>query len=164
MVEVIADHRSHDQRPGTRLPGVQVHDRAVRQRRIRGRRHHVLHAGMGAHGSGKYSGSAMLGVGGASPMIELDTLCYMYGASPSASMGHQEKREVGMPEPKLKTLLYVVEAKFIGVVVHDSATNHPEGKMDMEAQTLVAALRMGRRVQAMTTLADGAVLFAVEPN
>jgi hypothetical protein len=67
-----------------------------------------------------------------------------------------------MPEPKLKTLLYVVEAKFIGGVVHDSGANRPEGNMDMEAQTLVAALRIGRRVQAMTTLADGAVLFAVE--
>ena len=60
-----------------------------------------------------------------------------------------------------KTILYVVPPEFIEKLA--TATKSDTGTIDnQQAQNLLDGLRMGYRVQAMTTLPDGDVLVAVE--
>ena len=71
-----------------------------------------------------------------------------------------------MAKPNLKTVLYTVKAESIPIVMEQSLTSEPDSQADLytdrDVELLVAALRMGRRVQAMTALPDGTVLFALD--
>jgi hypothetical protein len=62
-----------------------------------------------------------------------------------------------------RTILYVVPPEFIEKLASEAASMSNSGTIDnQQAQDLLAALRLGYRVQAITTLPDGDVLFAVE--
>ncbi len=63
----------------------------------------------------------------------------------------------------IKTLLYVVPPEFIEQLALEAANTSDAGTIEnQQAEYLAAALRIGYRVQAMTTLPDGDILFAVE--
>jgi hypothetical protein len=63
----------------------------------------------------------------------------------------------------IKTILYVVPPEFIEKLSLEAANTSGPGTIEnQQAEYLAAALRMGYRIQAMTTLPDGDILFAVE--
>ena len=67
-----------------------------------------------------------------------------------------------MAEPNLATVLYTIPLGFLQVEMDESVTSRlgpPSG--DNRADELIAALRIGRPVQAITSLSDGRILFAL---
>jgi hypothetical protein len=67
-----------------------------------------------------------------------------------------------MAEPNLKSVLYIVPAEHVQAVIEQSITPNPTASAgNFAVDTIVAALRTGRPIQAMTTLQDGSVLFAL---
>jgi hypothetical protein len=67
-----------------------------------------------------------------------------------------------MTQPNNRTVLYVVPSEYVPLVAHEAVTTRPGAIAHADAEALVAALRQGKRVQALTTLPQGIVLFAVE--
>lgn len=67
-----------------------------------------------------------------------------------------------MAEPNLATVLYVIPSEHLQVVLEDAVTPRlGQTTGDNRVDALIAALRIGRPVQAMTTLQNGDVLFAL---
>ena len=67
-----------------------------------------------------------------------------------------------MAEPTLATILYLISTEYLQAVLDESVTSRPgQTTGDKRADELIAALRIGRSVQAMTTLKSGDVLFAL---
>jgi len=60
------------------------------------------------------------------------------------------------------TLLYLIAPEAIPGLIAESGRTRPDPPSDPRAYELHAGLEAGYRVQAMTTLASGDVLFAVE--
>ena len=70
-----------------------------------------------------------------------------------------------MNQPTPASLLYLVAAGLIPAVIADSTSTSGESSiLSREAALLVAALRLGQQVQAMTTLPSGDVLFALSAS
>jgi hypothetical protein len=66
-------------------------------------------------------------------------------------------------EPNLKTALYVVPAQQISYIAEQTVTPNPDlsSSGNLETDMLIAGIRSGRRVQAMTTLSNGTVVIAL---
>jgi hypothetical protein len=70
-----------------------------------------------------------------------------------------------MNQPTRASLLYIVAAGLIPDVIEASTSTSGESTiLSREAALLVAALRLGQHVQAMTTLPSGDVLFALSAD
>jgi len=69
-------------------------------------------------------------------------------------------------EPKLKTVLYLVQASQIPYIVDQAVTHAPDlaSSGDLQTDALIAGIRVGRRVQAVTALHNGTVLFALNSD
>ena len=70
-----------------------------------------------------------------------------------------------MNQPTPASLLYTVSAGLIpNVIAAATSTSGESSILSREAALLVAALRLGHQVQAMTTLPNGDVLFALSAS
>jgi hypothetical protein len=67
-----------------------------------------------------------------------------------------------MADPNVSSVLYVVPGDLMHEIAHEAVTTNPGAPIkNMDAEALVAALRMGRRVEAMTTLNTGEVVISL---
>jgi hypothetical protein len=70
-----------------------------------------------------------------------------------------------MADPNLSSVLYIVPGDLMHEIVEASVTPNPGAPIkNMQAEMLVAALRLGRRVEAMTTLNTGEVVVSLSAN